>query len=64
MVAVFWGGGDPEWWGLLNSYAFSIPMVLLYAWPLVSPFSAAGWDARLHEATMNWIVWLSCFTAR
>ena len=47
---------------MANSYGFSIPMCLLYFWPLVSPFSSDSFPVRLHEATLNWVIWLTCFT--
>ena len=49
-------------WAMANSYGFSIPMCLLYFWPLVSPFSSDSFPVRLHEATLNWVIWLTCFT--
>eukprot|EP00756_Hemistasia_phaeocysticola_P064351 Hpha_TRINITY_DN7728_c0_g1::TRINITY_DN7728_c0_g1_i1::g.85386::m.85386 len=49
-------------WGIVNSYVFSIGMVGLYVWPLISPFSPMKtWKERLHHATLNW-VYLSVFT--
>jgi hypothetical protein len=55
-------GGERAWWALANSYSFSAAYCLLYAWPLVRPWPGATWATRLHAATSNWIVWLTCFT--
>ena len=64
---------------VINSYAFSAGMILLYALPFFKTRAApdaAGINrgsassgvrsilspSRVHEATMEWIVWLSVFT--
>ena len=61
-IAVFGFDGDREWWTVVNSYCFSVAMDLLYLWPLVSPLSGQAFTERLHDATMNWVLWMSCFT--
>lgn len=49
---------------VLNSYAFSSAMVLLYLYPFLWPVSLSKYALaeRIEEATMNWILWLSVFT--
>ena len=36
-------------------------MVLLYVYPFITP-SSRSFAQRLDEATINWILWLTCFT--
>eukprot|EP00656_Telonema_subtile_P019936 TRINITY_DN21127_c0_g1_i1.p1 TRINITY_DN21127_c0_g1~~TRINITY_DN21127_c0_g1_i1.p1 ORF type:complete len:244 (-),score=41.47 TRINITY_DN21127_c0_g1_i1:71-802(-) len=61
MFQVFVQGGDKGWWAIANSYAFSIGYNCLYLWPLIET-SYQTPKARIHRATMNWLVWLSVFT--
>ena len=45
---------------IVNSYAFSVGMIGLYAYPFFD--TRLKLDGRIHKATMNWILWLSVFT--
>lgn len=53
---------DREYCAIANSYAFSSTMVLMYLWPFVNPFSKQKWFDRVNEATLIWIIILTCFT--
>lgn len=57
---VFLLGKEREKWAIINGYAFSIPMVVLYIYPFF--FSQLSFPQKLEVATTNWIIWLSVFT--
>jgi hypothetical protein len=63
-VAVYGYKADPATWAIVNSYGFAIGMTGLYLYPFFSPFGnyVDGYVTRLHEATINWIIWLTVFT--
>ena len=49
-----------HYWAIVNSYAFSVGMCLIYMAPFLSrdvPFAK-----RLDHASWNWVIWLSVFT--
>lgn len=52
-------GKDRMFCAIVNGYAFSIPMVLLYFYPF---FLNRPLSYRVKIATVNWIIWLSVFT--
>ena len=64
LYAVYFLEMDRIYCAIANSYAFSIAMIGLYVYPFV--ISDAKYNnsmtQRIHNATMNWIIWLSVFT--
>lgn len=54
---------DRQWWGVFNSYVFSIPFCILYLHPYFFYLTGQmSWRHALKTANENWVCWLSCGT--
>ena len=52
-------GHDKVLCAVANTYGFSSAMIALYLYPF---FSAQSLARRVNLATINWLLWLTCFT--